>query len=602
MNTFDYLPSRSVSLGGYAGKMIDFTIAHQYCDPSLWALLVNQFRIHSDTAGEWRGEFWGKLMRGACLTYEATGDAELYSVLQTTVLDFLSTQDPDGRFSSYPRGKELYGWDVWGRKYAAIGLLSFYSICQEENLKATIVRAVERHFDCLLEQVGPGKKDLLDTSDLYGAMNSASIINPMLSLYRITHEEKYLAFAKAVVKEGMCKGFDLVEACLENKLYPYQFKELKVYEEMSCIEGLLSLYTITGEPEYLRAGANFVQKVVASDYTLIGCCGCRGEFFDHSTETQTSYVEGALQETCVTVTFIGLCVKLLSLTGSSFYADCIERSAYNALYGAVNNTEQEMCWIKGAWIRKGEEFIDVPHGGYPFDSYSPLYWYARGRQIGGFQLMQDGKSYGCCACNGGRGTALVNRFALMRFGAGFAVNFYNDLLMKTPEEEIRVKADLYHSGKIEITLAGRPQRFPLALRLPVWAASYHLEVDGHEVIAPLKNGYLIVERTWEKDTLVLDFPLPVVAHLKNGKVAFSRGPIILARDRRFGDKDVELASFADGAIVQAKEVANPLFESNLTLEIPTGKGAIRVCDYSQAGKDYDQKESLISVWSDLAVD
>lgn len=599
MNTFDYLPSQSVKLGGYAGEMIDFTVNHQYCDPSLWKLLVDQFRLHSDTNGEWRGEFWGKLMRGACLTYEATGNAKLYSILQDSVLDLLSTQDEDGRFSSYPRGKELYGWDVWGRKYAAIGLLSFHAICQDPELKARIVEAVKRHLDCLLSQIGPGKKDLLDTSELYGAMNSASIINPMLSLYRITHDKKYLRFAEDIVKEGLCKGFDLFAACKANELYPYQFKELKVYEEMSCIEGLLSLYSLTGEKDYLQASENFVKKVVASDYTIIGCCGCRGEFFDHSSETQTDYVEGALQETCVTVTFMGLCAKLLSLTGSSFYADCLERSAFNALYGAVNNTDQKMLWMRGAWIRKGDEWIDVPHGGYPFDSYSPLYWYSRGRQIGGFQLLQEGKSYGCCACNGGRGTALVDRFAVMGYGQGFAVNFYNNLIAETPVAKIQVIANLYYSGTILVKVAGNQSRFPLALRLPSWASSYELRLNDRKVETEERDGYLLIDRVWGEDVVSLSLPLPVIAHLKNGKVAYTRGPIVLARDERFGDRDVQLNPVKDGEIVPAEFTQNPLFSANLTLEIPAKGGSIRVCDYSQAGKNYDEKDSLISVWSDL---
>ena len=43
-----------------------------------------------------------------------------------------------------------------------------------------------------------------------------------------------------------------------------------------------------------------------------------------------------MQETCVTVTWIKLCYQLLRITGDSVYADEIEKSVYNALYGAVN--------------------------------------------------------------------------------------------------------------------------------------------------------------------------------------------------------------------------------------------------------------------------
>lgn len=598
-NAMEYLPFGSIQLAGYPEDMIDFTIEHQFLDASLWSLLVNQFRLHSDTNGEWRGEYWGKLMRGACLTYQVKEDPRLYQVLRTSVLDLLSTQDTDGRLSSYPRGKDLYGWDVWGRKYAAIGLLSFYEICSDPILKEKILLSVEAEFDDLLSRLGPGKKDLLDTSELYGAMNSASLINPILTMYRLTGKEKYRAFAEHIVKEGMCKGFNLFQACLDNKLYPYEFKEQKAYEEMSCIEGLISFYQITKEPSYLKASENFVKKVLESDYTIIGSCGCKSEFFDHSTETQTHYVEGALQETCVTVTLMGLCSKLLLITGNAIYANAMERSTYNALYGAVNNEDQKMRWIKGAWIRKDDEFIDVPHGGYPFDSYSPLYRYSRGRQIGGFQLLQDGKSYGCCTCNGGRGTALVGREAILRFGTGFAVNFYQNLQVEEEGVRLTIKANLYRSGHVQIRVEGQGRNFPLALRLPEWSKNPTLTLDGVVQKAQEEKGYLVLNEKWDGQTIDLDFPFALMAHVKNGKVAFSRGPIVLARDHRFQDMDLVLPRYSENEKIPANPISNSLFSTNLTLEIQTKKGPIRLCDYSQAGKDYDDKDSLVSVWQDM---
>ena len=62
-----------IKFGGYGGKMIDYTIDNQLLDADTWALLVDQFRQRQDSDnGGWRGEYWGKIMRGASLTYRAT--------------------------------------------------------------------------------------------------------------------------------------------------------------------------------------------------------------------------------------------------------------------------------------------------------------------------------------------------------------------------------------------------------------------------------------------------------------------------------------------------------------------------------------------------
>lgn len=111
---------------------------------------------------------------------------------------------------------------------------------------------------------------------------------------------------------------------------------------MSCFEGLLEYYKVTGEKKYLAAVENFVDMVVKTDYTIIGCSGCTHELFDNSTEKQTEETDGVMQETCVTVTFMKLAAKLFLLTGKAKYAEIIERSGLNALFGAVNDENQTM--------------------------------------------------------------------------------------------------------------------------------------------------------------------------------------------------------------------------------------------------------------------
>ena len=159
------------SFGGVLAKAIEFIRENQIMDVALWQKCVEQFRIHPD--GEkraWRGEYWGKMMRGACMIQACTHDDELYRVLEDSVCDLLTTQDELGRFSTYPVELEFNGWDMWCRKYVLLGFQYFLEICRDDSLKELIVAAMCRHADYILDKIGSekGKMDILRTSRAWG--------------------------------------------------------------------------------------------------------------------------------------------------------------------------------------------------------------------------------------------------------------------------------------------------------------------------------------------------------------------------------------------------------------------------------------------------
>ena len=45
---------------------------------------------------------------------------------------------------------------------------------------------------------------------------------------------------------------------------------------------------------------------------------------------------------------------------------------------------------------------------------------------------------------------------------------------------------------------------------------------------------------------------------------------------------------------------NTLFNVNETIGIETENGQIQLCDYSQAGKNYDEDHCKITIWNDMA--
>ena len=80
---------------GHINDVFGFVNERQICRPELWERFVLQFRTHPDSDGGWRGEFWGKMMRGACFVYRAAKNKELYSVLEKTCLLYTSPSPRD---------------------------------------------------------------------------------------------------------------------------------------------------------------------------------------------------------------------------------------------------------------------------------------------------------------------------------------------------------------------------------------------------------------------------------------------------------------------------------------------------------------------------
>ncbi|MBP5610847.1 MAG: glycoside hydrolase family 127 protein, partial [Clostridia bacterium] len=192
--------------GGTVKEMLGFLSDTFLKDRATWKQFTEQFRFSADVGnGGWRCEYWGKMMRGAAYVCAVTKDPALYDVLRETVEDLLTAQDELGRFSTYPPEQEFFGWDMWGRKYVLLGFMRFLDLCEDDTLRARILEAMKRHADYIVERIGPereGKIPVSTTSRLHRGMNSVSILEPMVLLYDMTGEQRYLDFATYLVEEG----------------------------------------------------------------------------------------------------------------------------------------------------------------------------------------------------------------------------------------------------------------------------------------------------------------------------------------------------------------------------------------------------------------
>ena len=587
---------------GPLDSAIRFIEDTQLLDRSLWEKFVRVFteQPKPDTADKgWRGEYWGKMMRGGCITYQYTQDPALYKALTAAVELMLQAPEADGRISAYDREAEFDGWDMWCRKYVMLGLEYFLEICTDTDLRNRILPVICGEADYILAHLGQGKRDITTTTTHWQGVNSSSVLEPIVRLYDLTGRQQYLDFATYIVERGAAEHQNLFEAAYENKDIPSRWQVIKAYEIMSCFEGLVEYYRVTGIEKWRTAALNFGQAVYENEVSIIGSCGCWHELFDNAAKRQlTTVYTGQMQETCVTVTWMKFCLQLLCLSGDSRYADEIERAAYNAMLGAVN-------------------FDKSPNNnGFPFDSYSPLVMGTRGRYTGGRKVLSDGSSYGCCACIGSAGTALIPTASMLLREDGVAVNLYMPgvAATHTPDGsplEIAIKTAYPLEGAVTLTLDTTSQNpFTLALRIPLWSKQTTLAVNAQMVdVTPSK--YVELHRVWKcGDTveLFLDMRTQVIHPAESGlpdenspyHVALQRGPLVLARDARLLDDlhlPVDIAEDHDGYAVEVLQVHNPDHPDCMAVfHVRQKDGSyLEVMDYASAGRTWDNR-SLMSAW------
>lgn len=622
--------TKNVKYNGFVDETFSFVEKYQLNKPELWTRFVKQFREDADYEGGWRGEYWGKMMRGASLVYQYTKNENLYSILSKTVDDMINSADENGRISSYAVNHEFDAWDMWCRKYVLLGMEYFLEICKDESQKKDIINTMCKQMDYIISKIGKedGKKEITSATRHWRGLNSCSILEPVVRLYNLTGEKRYFDFASYIVDCGGTDVENIFELAYENKLYPYQYPVTKAYEMTSCFEGLIEFYKITGEEKYKTAILNFANKILESDFTVIGCCGCTHELFDHSTVRQANTTNGKImQETCVTVTLMKFFYQVHLLSGDSKYVDAFETSFYNAYLGSLNTEKVIEPMIK----KEHPDWIAEP---LPFDSYSPLTAGTRGNGIGGLKVMSDNHYYGCCACIGSAGIGLVPQIQVLKSVKGVVVNLYIDgtVSARTPENNIIIfnfMTEYPKHGNVKIHIEiQNSESFEISLRNPSWSKSTKTYVNGKNV--DVSAGYIKINNLWKNDDVIeLEFDMRTEAiypvaygsqvlmnkvvwgknyvlpnydaedPIAHKHIALRRGPVMLAQENRLGysvDDAVDIKVNDDRYVDVLLTDKDVPYNCVVKADVPLSNGEyMTLTDYSSTGKLWTKK-SKMAVW------
>ena len=613
-----------VRLKGFLGERLDMMIQRHVIGTDV-DYITAPFLEKTETKRWWQTEFWGKWMHAAVpyLMYAGNGEqgmgngAELKRKIDRGIDRILSSQEKSGYIGNYP--DELRcgeGWDVWGMKYTMMGLMHYYDGEREmgngeremgngERAKKAL-EAAKRLCDYVIAELGPNGKrgrELWQTGNWSG-FASSSILEPVVWLYRRTGEQKYLDFATFLVK-GMTEPADgprLVDLALKgisvadrngygNKPethggYVMKHNRKKSYEMMSCYQGLLEYYEVTGRKDLLEAAVKTAEDIVKEEINLAGGCASSEIWFHGARKQHLPYVR--LQETCVTTTWMRFCEKLLDLTGNPKWADQLERTFYNIYLGALHPSGNE------------------------FAAYTPL----TGNRYHGHHHCYMHTD--CCTANGPRGfLCFLKEFFRVKDDAP-VFNFYSSALVEGRlANGKKVAFDMYslYPRENKVRIVSHTEgigELPLKVRIPAWSAKTSVQVAGKTIEGAKAGTYFTIQRNWQLgDVVEIQFDMPVVVHALDHQVAFTRGPVLLAPDSRFGDGDMTepfRGGLKDGQVLPAFNAVRTPCDTMwmaFTATLPIGSHSenpearlpttVSFCDYASAGNAW-QRDNFYRTW------
>ena len=623
-----------VKMGGYpaqkAKAFFDRRILSAHARENVFREAETAFSERVDDitgVGYWRGEFWGKLAISAVRVCRYLKDDNLKEFIRRSAGRVIATQDDDGYIGTYKNAdfvlspdvnetEKLVGWkcnwcwNIWCRKYTLWGLLECHDLLGDEN----ILDACRKMADHLIAQLDRLGLELRATGTFNG-LPSGSIIKPMLSLYRKTGDSKYLDLCISTAE-----NWDRDDGAIPNLIanarsgkpihewYPNSELWAKAYEMMSCLDGLVELYRVTGTRKYLDCVMQLQKSLAENELNVLFSVGYNDIF------ANASAYQNSITEPCDVIHWMRVNYELFRLTGDAKYMDYFELAYLNPFLAA---------------------------------SFADGDWGARCVRTSGRQMIARQCTFvhnHCCVDNMPRGYMNAAEAAVMTDADGIRINLYTEhtakvLLPDGAAAYVTITGDYAGSCAADINVDSASSNiYKLKLRIPGWSAKNSVTAGGN-VFTPAAGTWLAldiqpgknvvkaqfdpaprltefagsVEKLPEDDWHVrrwcnhTDDPFGAMGAVPAGYIAWEnrctlmKGPLMLARSKKVGES--EDAMFENEPVSSAAEVSLAPVECNGTwtawrAEFSDGNviKSAALCDYASAADAILTDPAYFTVW------
>jgi DUF1680 family protein len=435
-------------------------------------------------------------------------DPELEVPLSNVIREIAEAQESDGYLNTHFTGeKRSQRWTNlrdWHELYCAGHLMQAAVAHRRCTGREELLTVAVRFADLICDTFGPEGRP--------GTCGHQEIETALVELYRLTGTRRYLDQARRFIE---ARGGS--PAVIGGSPYHQDHRPFRELSEVTghavrmmyyCC-GAADLVLETGDPEYAAALERLWRNMTERRMYVTGGIGSRydGEAFGDDYELPN---ERAYAESCAAIGSVMWNWRMLQLSGEARYADLIETTLYNAVLPGLS--------------------LD-----------GKLYYYENPLADDGRHRRQPWFDCACCPPNLARLLASLPAYFystgddgvwVHQYASGTADLSFGEEQMLKARQETRYPWD----GRVDLTVdPTEPMEFTLRLRIPGWATSAEITVNGKGWTGPAEPGtYAEIRRTWRAgDEVVLHLPMkaqwlrshPRVAN-NCGRVALLRGPLV----------------------------------------------------------------------------
>lgn len=224
-------------------------------------------------------------------------------------------------------------------------------------------------------------------------------------------------------------------------------------------------------------------------------------------------------ELCSVVEYMFSLQLLLEATGDAYFADILERVAYNALPAAISEDFKTHQYDQQA----NQVLVSI----------ADRNWYNNGEDANIFGFEPN---FSCCLANMHQGWPkfLKNAFLVDRNKVYAAVYMPAEVMVQLNGNKIRIKSETQYpfKGDVNFTLhMDCMNSFKFYLRIPSWCKKFDVSLNSEKVDYIRDGSWVIIDKDFnenDKIQILFDMPVEVKDGWYNNSVSVERGPLVFA--------------------------------------------------------------------------
>lgn len=478
------------------------------------------------------GHIGGHYLSALSYMYAATGNKEIKERLDYMISEMKRCQDSagDGYLSGVPDGRKMWKEIEEGKINASgfglnnrwvplynihktfAGLRDAYLQTGNSDAKEMLIKLTDWMMRLVANLSDEQMQDMLRSE--HGGLNEV-----FADVADITKDKKYLKLAHKF-------SHQLVLQPLLNK--EDKLTGMHANTQIPKVIGYKRIADLEGNKEWDGAAEFFWKTVVNNRSISIGGNSER-EHFHPVNDFSSMLTSEQGPETCNTYNMLRLTKLLYQTSLDSHYMDYYER----ALYNHILSTQ------------------DPVQGGFVY--FTPM-------RSGHYRVYsQPQTSFWCCVGSGMENHAKYGEMIYAHKGNQLYVNLFISSTLNWDNVNIEQKTDFPNEEGTNIIVTPKKgkKNFELLVRVPGWAKQGELTlmVNDKPQNATVKDGYVSIQRTWEKGDKV-KLSLPMSLHVEvlpdnSSNYSLLYGPIVLASQLGKQNQDGLFADDSRGGHIAA---------------------------------------------------